>query len=134
MANYNVPSELRYSETHEWVMDLGNGRYRLGITDYAVQKAGDITYVELPETETVIDKDGNDNCSIETVKSSEAVNNQIAGTVIAVNDMLKDNPSTINEDCYGDGWLYEVEAESDEDFNSLMTAEEYEEFLATQED
>ena len=133
MSNYNVPSELRYSRTHEWVMDLGNGRYRLGITDFAAQHAGDITYVELPETETVIDKDGVD-CTIETVKSSEDICNQITGTVTAVNDMLEDSPETVSSDCYGDGWLYEVEAENDEDFSSLMTAEEYEEFLATQED
>ena len=133
MSNYTVPSELRYSRTHEWVMDLGNKRYRLGITDFAAQHAGDITYVELPETETVIDKDGVD-CTIETVKSSEDICNQITGTVIAVNDMLEDSPETVSSDCYGDGWLYEVEAENDEDFSSLMTAEEYEEFLATQED
>ena len=135
MANYNVPSELRYSRTHEWVMDLGNQRYRLGITDYAAQHAGDITYVELPETDIAIEKD-DVNCTIETVKSSEDICNQISGTIVAVNDMLnKDsNISIVSEDCYGDGWLYEVEAESDEDFSSLMTAEEYEEFLATQED
>ena len=133
MSNYNVPSEIRYSRTHEWVMDLGNKRYRLGITDFAAQHAGDITYVELPETETVIDKDGVD-CTIETVKSSEDICNQITGTVTAVNDMLEDSPETVSSDCYGDGWLYEVEAENDEDFSSLMTAEEYEEFLATQED
>ena len=133
MSNYNVPSELRYSRTHEWVMDLGNGRYRLGITDFAAQHAGDITYVELPETETVVDKDGVD-CTIETVKSSEDICNQITGTVTSVNDMLEDSPETVSSDCYGDGWLYEVEAENDEDFSSLMTAEEYEEFLATQDE
>jgi len=133
MANYNVPSELRFSETHEWVKDLGNKRYRIGISDFAAQHAGDITYVELPETDIVIEKDDVD-CTIETVKSSEDICNQISGTVVAVNDMLEDSPETVSNDCYGDGWLYEVEAESDEDFNSLMTAEEYEEFLATQED
>ena len=133
MANYNVPSELRFSETHEWVKYLGNKRYRIGISDFAAQHAGDITYVELPETDIVIEKDDVD-CTIETVKSSEDICNQISGTVVAVNDMLEDSPETVSNDCYGDGWLYEVEAESDEDFNSLMTAEEYEEFLATQED
>ena len=133
MANYNVPSELRFSETHEWVKDLGNKRYRIGISDFAAQHAGDITYVELPETDIVIEKDDVD-CTIETVKSSEDICNQISGTVVAVNDMLEDSPETVSNDCYGDGWLYEVEAESDEDFSSLMTAEEYEEFLATQED
>ena len=133
MSNYNVPSELRFSETHEWVKDLGNKRYRIGISDFAAQHAGDITYVELPETDIVIEKDDVD-CTIETVKSSEDICNQISGTVVAVNDMLEDSPETVSNDCYGDGWLYEVEAESDEDFNSLMTAEEYEEFLATQED
>ena len=133
MANYNVPSELRFSETHEWVKDLGNKRYRIGISDFAAQHAGDITYVELHETDIVIEKDDVD-CTIETVKSSEDICNQISGTVVAVNDMLEDSPETVSSDCYGDGWLYEVEAESDEDFNSLMTAEEYEEFLATQED
>lgn len=133
MSNYNVPADFRFSETHEWVKDLGNNRYRIGISDFAAQHVGDITFVELPELDTVIDKDGVD-CTIETVKSSEDIVNQIGGTVVAANDMLDDNPQMASEDCYGDGWLYEVEAENDEDFNSLMTAEEYEAFLAEQED
>ncbi|MGI6394978.1 MAG: glycine cleavage system protein GcvH [bacterium] len=132
MADYIVPSELRYSDNHEWVRDLGGGRYRTGITDYAAQHIGDVTYVELPEIGSEIDKDAVD-CTIETVKSSEDIFNHVSGQIVAVNDLLSESPETINSDCYGDGWLYEVKADNDDDFASLMTAEEYERFLAEQE-
>jgi len=133
MANYNVPSELRYSENHEWVRDLGGNKYRIGVSDYAAQHIGDVTFVELPEVGSEVDKDSVE-CVVETVKSSEDIYNQIAGTVSAANDSLEDNAEIVNSDCYGDGWLYEVTSDGDEDFNALMTAEEYEKYLAEQED
>jgi len=132
MANYNVPSELRYSENHEWVHYMGGNRYRTGITDYAAQHIGDVTYVELPEVGSEVDKESVD-CTIETVKSSEDIFNQIAGHIAVVNDALQETPEIINSDCYGDGWLYDIKADSDDDFTSLMTAEEYEKFLSEQE-
>lgn len=133
MSNYNVPSELRFSKTHEWVKDLGDYRYRVGISDYAAQNAGDITYVELPDKDVVLDKEASE-CIIETVKSSEEIVNQIEGTVVAVNNVLEDNPELVSSDCYGEGWLYEIQSDSDEDFYSLMNAEDYEKFLAEQDD
>ena len=133
MANYNVITELRYSENHEWVKDLGGNKYRTGITDYAAKNIGDVTFVELPDVEIEVDREGVD-CVIETVKSSEDVFNQIGGVVVEVNETLEDNPELVNNDCYGDGWLYDVQAKSDEDFAELMSAEEYEKFLEEQED
>ncbi len=133
MANYNVIGELRYSENHEWVKDLGGNKYRTGITDYAAKNIGDVTFVELPDLDIEVDKEGVD-CVIETVKSSEDVFNQISGVVAEVNETLEDNPELVNNDCYGDGWLYDVQAKGDEDFAELMTAEEYEKFLEEQEE
>ncbi len=133
MSNYNVPSELRYSENHEWVRSLGGNKYRVGLSDYAAQHIGDVTFVELPEVGSEVDKESVE-CVVETVKSSEDIYNQISGTVSAVNDSLEDNSEVVNSDCYGDGWLYEITADGDEDFNSLMTAEEYEKYLAEMED
>jgi glycine cleavage system H protein len=133
MANYNVPSELRYSDNHEWVRDMGGNVFRTGVTDYAAQHIGDVTYVELPEVGSEVDKESVD-CTVETVKSSEDVFNQVGGHISAVNESLEDTPEVINSDCYGDGWLYEVKTDNDDDFNSLMSAEEYEKFLSEQED
>lgn len=133
MANYNVIGELRYSENHEWVKDLGGNKYRTGVSDYAAKNIGDVTFVELPDVDSEVDKESVD-CVVETVKSSEDVFNQIGGVVSEVNETLEDNPELVNTDCYGDGWLYEVKAESNADFNELMTAEDYEKFLEEQDD
>jgi len=133
MANYNVMGDLRYSDNHEWVKDLGGNKYRTGVTDYAAKNIGDVTFVELPEVDAQADKDNVD-CVVETVKSSEDVFNQIGGVVAEVNETLDDNPELVNNDCYGDGWLYEVQADSAADFNELMSAEDYEKFLEEQDD
>jgi len=133
MANYNIIAELKYSENHEWVKDLGKNKYRAGTTDYAAKNIGDVTFVELPEVETEVDKEGVD-CVIETVKSSEDIFNPIGGIVTNINETLEESPDLVNSDCYGAGWLYDVQAKNDHDFNDLMTAEEYEKFLEEQED
>ncbi len=128
--SYLVPKDLRYTKTHEWVKNLGNNKYRVGISDYASKHIGDVTYVSLPEVDSTFAKEESI-CTIETVKSSEDVFNPIAGTVIAENGaVLSDAPETLNSDCYGDGWLYEIKADSDADFKALMDAAAYEKFLA----
>ena len=93
---------------------------------------GDVTFVELPELESEVDKESVD-CVVETVKSSEDVFNQISGIVLEVNVALEDNPEFVNSDSYNDGWLNTVEAKTDADFNELMSAEDYEKFLEEQE-
>lgn len=134
MADYTVPNELKYSKTHEWLMDLGENKFRMGVTEYAAKHIGDVTYVELPEVDDEVDADDSI-CVVETVKSSEDVFNHISGVVIATNeDVLNDAPETVNNDCYGDGWLYTIQTEDDEDFNNLMSAEEYKNFLADLDD
>jgi len=128
--SYVVPSDLRYTKTHEWVKDLGGNHYRIGITDYASKHIGDVTYVSLPEVENTLRREESV-CVIETVKSSEDVYNPIAGVVVAENSaVLNDAPETINTDCYDEGWLYEVKASSADDYESLMDAEAYKKFLA----
>jgi len=128
--SYVIPKDLRYSKTHEWVKDLGGNRYRIGITDYASKHIGDVTYVGLPATGIELGREESA-CAIETVKASEEVFNPVAGTVVVENEaVLGDAPETVNNECYDEGWLYEVKAASADDFKALMDAAAYEKFLA----
>jgi glycine cleavage system H protein len=132
--SYNVPEGLSYSKTHEWVKKMSGNRYRVGVTDYAAQHIGDVTYVELPEMDSEIEREDS-NCVIETVKSSEDVYNQISGVVAATNeDVLNDNPELVNSDCYEEGWLYEIESADSSEFKGLMTSSQYKQYLETLED
>ena len=132
--SYNIPGELRYSKTHEWVRDMGDNIYKFGVSEYAAKHIGDVTYIEFPEVDSDMEKDDTE-CVVETVKSSEDVVNHINGTVVNVNeDILADTPELVNSDCYEDGWLFSIKAEDDSDFKDLMTADQYKEYLSTLED
>jgi len=91
--SYNIPENLKYSNSHEWVLKDDN-KYRVGVTDYAVKHLGDITYIDLPEVESELEK-GDIECAIETVKSSEDIENLITGTVSVTNeDVIADRRVT----------------------------------------
>lgn len=130
--SYNIPEKLRFKETHEWVEDLGNNTYKIGISDYASQHIGDVTFVELPEVDASVDA-GETECVVETVKSSEDIFFPISGTIAAVNEELEDVPENVNDDCYGEGWLFEIKSEDRKAFDELMSSTEYTEFLKEQE-
>lgn len=132
--SYNIPDELKFTKTHEWVKDLGGGKYKVGVSEYAAKHIGDVTYVELPDVDSEVETDDS-NCVVETVKSSEDVYNPVRGTIIETNeDLLGETPEVVNNDCYEDGWLYVVEADSADDFNELLSASQYKEFLNSLED
>lgn len=118
------PSNLHYSETHEWV-DLQDNEVVIGITDFAQHSLGDITYVELPPVGTILEKDG-EMGAVESVKAASDLYSPVEGTIIAVNEALNDQPEAINTSPYTAGWLIRVKLSAEPE--SLMSADEYEAF------
>lgn len=124
----NVPAELKYTESHEWVSVEADGSVRVGITDHAQEALGDLVFVELPPTGDEINR--GDSCAVvESVKAASDIYSPITGEVIAVNEDLEDDPAAINSDPYGDGWLFQVALSDAEELDSLMGPEAYTESL-----
>ena len=118
----NVPSNLRYTKDHEWVLISGS-TVKVGITDYAQDALGDIVFIQLPDVGSTVDTHQGLG-EIESTKSVNDVYAPVAGKVAAVNDALVDNPELLNSDPYGSGWICEIEV-SGLDESVLMTSEEY---------
>jgi glycine cleavage system H protein len=116
--------ELKYVESHEWVRVEENKAY-VGITDYAQEQLGDIVYVEVPEVGTVVEA-GDQFVVLESVKAASDVYAPVSGTVVEVNEELKDNPALINESAY-DAWIVAIDMSMPTEVDSLLSAEEYEE-------
>lgn len=126
MADF--PEDLRYSAEHEWVRPGNESTVRVGVTDYAAEQLGDIVYVQLPEVGESVS--AGDACGeLESTKSVSEIIAPVSGVITAVNDLVADTPETINNDAYGDGWLFEIEIEADEDFEDLMEADAYAEHV-----
>jgi len=126
------PEGLKYSKEHEWVLVEGKTA-TIGITEYAQEELGDIVYVELPEIGEKIVKDDPFG-AVESVKAVSDVYAPVSGSVLEVNDVLPDNPETINDDPYGDGWMIRVDLTDPADLKDLMDAEEYAEYVAQQKE
>ena len=123
MADYDIPGHLRYSEEDEWVHLEGN-RVTTGITDYAQQQLGDIVFVELPEVGKVLEL-GEPFGVIESVKAVSDLYAPVAGEVVEVNEVLAEQPETVNEDCYGEGWMIALKVEDESVLANLMDAAAY---------
>ena len=105
----------------------------IGITEYAQEELGDIVYVELPEVGEKVVKDDHFG-AVESVKAVSDVYAPVSGSVLEINDLLPDNPETINDDPYGDGWMIRVELTDKDDLSDLMDAEEYAEYVQQQKE
>ena len=121
LRGMNVPDELRYSSDHEWVRADGPGM-RVGITDYAQDALGDVVFVELPEVGATV-KAGDAIAEVESTKSVSDIYAPVSGTIVEVNTDLADNPERLNEDPYGEGWLFLIEPS--DDGADLLDAEAY---------
>ncbi len=124
-----IPSELKYTEEHEWVRMEGDIAV-VGVTDHAQEELSDVVFVELPELERVVEE--KEACAVvESVKAASDIYSPVSGTVVEVNNSLEEEPSNINEDPYGVGWLFKIRvAEADmEIVEGLLTADDYEEHL-----
>jgi len=127
-----IPEELKYTKTHEWVRREGDNTVTVGITDHAQNLLGDMVYVETPEVGTNLGE-GDDCAVVESVKAASDVYCPIAGEVIEVNEALADAPEMINKDPYGDGWLFKLRPEDVEHLEELLDAEAYGELAASEE-
>lgn len=107
-SGQDMPSDLRYTEDHEWVRELGEGRVRVGITDHAQQQLGDIVFVQLPELGASLAV-GDTLGEVESTKSVADIYSPVAGAVVAVNEALAEEPELINSSAYGEGWIAELE-------------------------
>lgn len=128
----DIPTELRYTKTHEWVRQQEDGSYMVGITDHAQELLGDLVFVELPELATELTCEA-ECCVVESVKAASDVYCPMTGMVLEINEKLIDAPELINQDVYGRGWLFKLKIETDEQFNDLLTADAYA-ALITEED
>lgn len=120
----NVPTELKYAASHEWVRNEGNGIFTVGITEHAQELLGDMVFVELPEEGDTLSV--GDDCAVaESVKAASDIYAPISGEVVEINEELEDSPETVNNDPYGDGWLFKIKAEDESELNNLLNAEAY---------
>ncbi|KAB7706692.1 glycine cleavage system protein GcvH [Bacillus aerolatus] len=122
-------ASLLYSEDHEWVLQLGGNRVRIGISDYAQDQLGDIVFVENAEMDDKVTANETMG-TIESVKTASELYSPVSGTVVGVNDSLGDAPETINEQPYEAGWLIEVEMSNPEELEALLSEDEYKEFVS----
>jgi len=127
----NLPANLRYAESHEWVLDNQDGTVTVGITDHAQQALGDVVFVELPEVGTALSK-GQEFGVIESVKAASDLYSPVDGEVIEVNDALEDSPETVNEAPYEGGWIMKVRLDSDS-LDGLLDADAYQTTLSADE-
>lgn len=128
----NVANELRYTSSHEWAQLLEDGTIRVGITDYAQEQLGDMVYVEPPEVERTYEA-GEECAVVESVKSASDIFCPVLGKVLAVNELLVETPELINQDPYGDGWIFKLEPADPSDLDDLLDADAYTELAENQE-
>ena len=123
-----IPGDLKFMKSHEWARVEGDGKVTVGISDHAQGLLGDLVYVELPNVGDRVEA-GNACAVVESVKAASDVYAPVGGTVIAVNSALTDKPETINEDAYGEGWLFVLEIEDPDQLNDLLGPDDYAELL-----
>ena len=123
----NVPKNLKYTKTHEWIRREGE-KAVVGITDYAQHEISDIVFVELPKIGTQIAQ-GKAACVVESVKAAFDIYAPISGSVKAINTTLESDPALVNQDSYSKGWFFELSLSNASELDSLMSADQYEEFV-----
>lgn len=120
----DIPTDLKYRESHEWVrLEEGEGAV-IGISDHAQAELGDMVFVELPEPGMSYSQ--GDACAVvESVKAASDIYAPLSGEVVEVNESLEDDPGLVNTDPYGDGWLFRIEPSDESEIDGLMDADEY---------
>jgi glycine cleavage system H protein len=124
----SYPAELKYVKTHEYVRSEGNGVAVIGITAFAADQLGDVTYVELPKVGAKFKKEDKFGV-IESVKSVSDLFMPLGGEVVAINERLSSEPELVNNDCYGEGWMLKVKVTNDSDLKDALSADQYKEFV-----
>jgi glycine cleavage system H protein len=120
----NLPEELKYSKSHEWVRREADGSVTVGITEHAQELLGDMVFVELPESGRAVAAE--EDCAVvESVKAASDVYAPITGEVTEVNSALEDSPEIVNQDPYGDGWLFRMKPADETEIDGLLDAAGY---------
>ncbi|WP_374349659.1 glycine cleavage system protein GcvH [Chitinimonas sp.] len=120
----NIPGDLKYVASHEWLRVEADGSVTVGITDHAQSLLGDVVFVEVPSVGAKLAADAGAGV-VESVKSASDVYAPIAGEIVAVNEALADAPDTVNSDPYGAGWFFKIKPANAADLDSLMDAAAY---------
>lgn len=124
----NIPSELHYTASHEWVRLEDDGTVTVGITAHAQELLGDLVFVELPEV-GVEYVSGDEVGVVESVKAASDVYAPISGEIVAINEKLVDQPELVNHDPFGDGWIFQMQPDDEEQLKDLLDAEAYQDQL-----
>ena len=123
-----LPGDLKYTKDHEWARVEEDGTVKIGITDHAQTALGDLVYIEPPEIGSTVA--AGDSCAVvESVKAASDVYSPIGGEITAANELLADAPETVNQDPYGDGWLFAVRPDDNAELDALMDADAYQALL-----
>ena len=128
----SIPADLKYTESHEWVRTEADGTLTVGITDHAQEALGDIVFLELPEAGRTVAA-GDAIAVIESVKAASDIYSPVSGEIVAVNETLNDKPETINEDAFGDGWIFLVRASDRGELGELLDADAYAELIENED-
>lgn len=120
----DIPSDLQYVASHEWIRDEGDGVVTIGVTDHAQDLLGDVVFVELPDVGTEF-ANGDDIGVVESVKAASDIYAPLSGEVIAVNEELQDTPELVNSDPYSDGWFIKIRLSAPEELGELLDADGY---------
>lgn len=119
-----IPADLKYIETHQWVRVSEDGTATVGVTDFAQEQLGDVVFVELPELGATV-TGGEEAGVAESVKSASDVFSPVTGEVIERNETLEDEPEKLNDDPYGEGWLFRVKLDDEGELEGLMAPDAY---------
>jgi glycine cleavage system H protein len=119
-----IPGDLKFRPSHEWVRIEQDGTVTVGISDHAQDLLGDIVFVELPDIGAQMNAE-DEVAIVESVKAASDVYSPVSGEIIEVNELLLDNPETINESPYSDGWFYKIQPKNLEEINELLSPQEY---------
>ena len=128
----DTPTDLRYTKSHEWVRDEGDGTATIGITDHAQEMLGDLVFVDLPDLGDAVEA-GAECAVVESVKAASDIYSPLSGEVVAVNEALDDAPETINEDAFGEGWIYRLKLSDAAELDALLDAAGYEAVVAEED-
>jgi glycine cleavage system H protein len=122
----HIPNDLKYTPSHEWARLESDGLITVGITDHAQQLLGDMVYIEPPEVDSEFE--AGDNCGVvESVKAASDIYCPLSGHVVDINPRLTDEPEIVNTDPYGEGWIFKIKPDDEEDIEDLLDASDYEE-------
>lgn len=124
-----IPAELKYVSSHEWIRHEGDGVVTVGVTDHAQELLGDVVFVEAPDVDAEVDLE-EEIAVVESVKAASDIYAPLAGTIIEVNEELEDSPELVNSDPYGDGWMFKMKLTDSADLDTLLSSEDYAEAIA----